>query len=116
MATLIGDAVFSKGAHSSTGQVILERTACIFWRRDDVSVRVKYFLLELSRDATGQTVASFPEGETVVISTTASILAELWRRQRLAQVPIQDHHSSTSTILVDSDDDDDDGDDKEQAP
>ena len=108
MAVRIGDASFSQDGRSSTGQVILERTVCIFWRRDDVSVRAKYFLLGLSWDATGQTVASFPEGEVIAFSTTASILAELWRRQRLAQGPTMDNNSSTSTIIVDTDDDSDD--------
>ena len=111
MAKQIGDALFYQGGCFSTGQVILEKSVCIFWQRDNVSVRAKYFLIGLMRDYTGEMVASFPDGEIITFSTTPTVLAELWRRQRLAQVSTPDQYSSVSTIVVTSEDEYDDDDD-----
>ena len=101
MKYLIGDARFSHASYSTTGQVILEPSVCIFWQRGAPSIRVPYFLLELSWDDTGRTLARFPDGE-LILTTTDRVYIELWKRQRLAQVHTQDSDSSASTVIIDS--------------
>ena len=105
MKYLIGDARFSQASYSTTGQVILEPSVCIFWQRGAPSIRVPYFLLELSWDATGRTIARFPDGE-LILTTTDRVYRELWRRQQLTQVHTQDSSSPASTVIIDSEEDD----------